>query len=65
MLPLHETALVGVLPDGQARARGPPRVDDFRVGSRLGADPFQEIENEGIDGVGHAGFRAGVAARGQ
>lgn len=54
---LHEAALIGILPDGKARARRPPRVDDFGVGSRLRADPFQKIENQGVDGVGHGVLR--------
>jgi len=58
---LHEAALIGILPNGKTRARRPPRVDDFGVGSRLRADPFQKIENQSVYGVGH-GYSDGALA---
>jgi len=48
-----ETMLLSGLPDRQARTRRPPGVEDFTVGTWAWADPFEEIEDEGVDGVGH------------
>jgi hypothetical protein len=46
-----EPPLVGLLPDGEARTRRPPRFDDLGVGAWLTADPGEEIENEAVDGI--------------
>jgi hypothetical protein len=46
-----KASVVGVLPHGQARARRPPRVEHLRVRARFGSDPFEEVENQGIDAV--------------
>ena len=48
-----EPAPVGLLPDGKPRARCPPGVHHFVVGPRRGTDPLEEIEDQGVDGVGH------------
>src|SRR5262249_31337060 len=53
MLTLDETTVVGVLPHGKARARAAPGVHDFGVRSRLGTDPFEKVEYQGVDEVGH------------
>ena len=51
-----ETTLLSGLPNRQARTRRPPGVEDFTVGTWARADPFEEIEDEGVDGVGHDGL---------
>ncbi len=51
--PLDEAPVVGVLPHGEARARRPPRLHDLVVGARTGPQPFEEIEDQAVDGVGH------------
>ena len=52
ILTLHEASVIGILPNGKARARRAPCVDDFRVGSWLRTDPFEKIENQRVYGIG-------------
>src|SRR5947209_4662526 len=49
--PGDEAALGRVLPHGQARAGRAPRVEHLGVRTRLGTDPFEEVEDEAFDGV--------------
>ena len=51
-----ETTLLSGLPNRQARTRRPPGVQHLAVGTWARADPFEEIEDEGVDGVGHDGL---------
>ncbi len=51
MVALQVTARTGFLPDRQARARGAPGLHHLAVGSRARADSFQQVENQGFDGV--------------
>jgi hypothetical protein len=44
----RKSAIDSVFPHRQTRARGSPRLDHVGIGSRLSRDPFQEIENQGI-----------------
>jgi len=53
VLGCEEPAIVGLFPDGQARAGGAPGFDDFLVGALAQGDPFKEVEDEGFDGVDH------------
>ena len=55
-LACDETMFLSGLPNRQARTRRPPGVEDFAVGTWAWADPFEEIEDEGVDGVGHDGL---------
>jgi len=47
-----EAAVGGVFPDGEPRARRAPSVHDVGVRSRVGAEPFEEVEDQGFDGHG-------------
>src|SRR5678816_942037 len=47
---LDEAALVGLFPHGKARTRGAPGVKDLGVRSRFGTQPFEQIENQILDG---------------
>ena len=51
-----EPTLLSGLPNRQARTRRPPGVQHLAVGTWARADPFEEIEDEGVDGVGHDGL---------
>ena len=51
-----ETMFLSGLPNWQARTRRAPGLEDFAVGTWARADPFEEIEGEGVDGVGHDGL---------
>src|SRR5438105_5370360 len=51
----EEAAFGRVLPDGKARTRRPPRVEDLGIRPRLGPDPLEQIEDEAVDGPGHGG----------
>jgi hypothetical protein len=46
-----EPPSIGILPDGEARAGRAPGVEHLGVGARRPADPLEEIEYEGLDGV--------------
>lgn len=50
-----ETTVVDAFPNGQPRTRRPPRIDNVGVRAGVGAHPFEEVDNEGVDGVGHSG----------
>src|SRR5512134_1803300 len=50
---VEETTLIGLLPDWQARTRRAPCLDHFGVRPRAGTNPLQQVEDQGIDGVGH------------
>ena len=55
-LTVDEPTLLSSLPNRQAWARRPPGLKDLGVGARARADPFEEIEDEGVDSVGHDGL---------
>jgi hypothetical protein len=48
-----EAALLSGLPHRQTRTRRPPGLKNFAVGAWARADPFEEIEDKGVDSVGH------------
>jgi hypothetical protein len=50
---VEEAPFIGLLPDGQARTRRAPCLDHFGVGPRAGTDPLEQVEDQGVDGVGH------------
>jgi hypothetical protein len=56
MVTRYEAPLVGILPGGQPGTRGAPRGHDLPIGLRLGPDPFEEIESQGIDGIRQRGL---------
>src|SRR5690349_6518869 len=61
-LPLHvkmvdEAAFVGVFPNRQARTGRAPGLDHFSIGTWMRADPFKEIEDQGVYWVGHDDLR--------
>src|SRR5579872_2535862 len=45
----------GILPDRQPRAGGAPDFDRFAVGPGAWSNPFQQVENQGFDGIVHVG----------
>jgi hypothetical protein len=63
-LTVNEATLLSGLPNRQAWARRPPGRKDFGVGPWVRADPFEEIEDEGVDSVGHDGLSHQCAASG-
>jgi hypothetical protein len=63
-LTVNEATLLSGLPNRQAWARRPPGLKDFGVGPWVRADPFEEIEDEGVDSVGHDGLSHQCAASG-
>jgi hypothetical protein len=63
-LTVNEATLLSGLPNRQAWARRPPGLKDFGVGAWVRADPFEEIEDEGVDSVGHDGLSHRCAASG-
>jgi hypothetical protein len=42
----HQSAVHGVFPYCETRARRAPGVDDLGIGAGLAADPFDEVENQ-------------------
>jgi hypothetical protein len=63
-LTVNEATLLSGLSNRQAWARRPPGLKDFGVGPWVRADPFEEIEDEGVDSVGHDGLSHQCAASG-
>ena len=49
-----EAALGGLLPNRQARARGPPSLHHLALGPWLVSDPCEEVEDQAVDVLGHA-----------
>jgi hypothetical protein len=45
----HETAILGILPNGKPRAGRTPNVDYFLVGPVAIRQPFEEIEDQCVD----------------
>src|SRR5262245_50548791 len=45
-----EAAFVGFFPHRKTRARGAPRFEHVRIRPRLGTQPFEQVENEILDG---------------
>src|SRR5687767_10458083 len=54
MAALDEAAFDRLLPDREPGAGRAPRLHHLSVRPRIGADPFQKVENEGVEPVGHA-----------
>ena len=54
-LTVDEATLLSGLPNRQAWARRPPGLEDFGVRAWARTGPFQEIEDEGVDSIGHDG----------
>jgi hypothetical protein len=52
----NEATFLSGFPNRQARTRRPPGLEDFAIGAWARADPFEEIEDEGVDSVGHDGL---------
>src|SRR5579871_2694566 len=48
----EKSAIVGVLPNRETRARCPPNVDNFFVGAVAPAEPLEQIQDERFDDVG-------------
>jgi hypothetical protein len=53
MMTRDEASVVGVFPHWQTRTRGVPRLKYLGVRAGLGAQPLEEVEDQGLDGVGH------------
>jgi hypothetical protein len=53
MVALDEAEVGRVLPNGEARARGSPRIEGLGVGPLAGADPLEQIKDQVVDGLGH------------
>ena len=47
----HEAKVIGILPNGQARTRCPPGIEDLGVWAGVGAYPLKEIENQSLNNV--------------
>jgi len=46
MVALDEAEVCRVLPNGEARARGSPRLEGLGVGPFAGADPLEQIKDQ-------------------
>jgi hypothetical protein len=57
---IEKSPLVGLLPNGESRARCAPGIHHFGVRPALRTDPLQKIENERIDGVRFGVHRIGT-----
>ena len=44
----NEAALVGLLPNREPGTRSAPGFDDFGVRPRVGTNPFQQVEDQGV-----------------
>ena len=49
-----EASVVCVLPDGEARTRGPSRLEHLGVGAGPPAKPLEEVEDQSVNVVGHS-----------
>jgi hypothetical protein len=53
----HESAVIGVFPNGEFRAGGAPCIEDLFVASLPCRQPLQKVEDEGFHySVGHSVF---------
>ena len=52
---------IGLLPHREAWARGAPSLDDLRVRPGLGADPFEKVDDQGVNGIRHRHLRTSSA----
>jgi hypothetical protein len=59
---LDEAAVGGVFPDREAGAGRAPGVHHFGVGLGLGAEPFEEVEDQGFDGFNQGNFQLRASA---
>jgi hypothetical protein len=59
MLMRKEASFIGVFPDRKARARRPPGFDDLGVGPWGRADPFEQVEDQSIDGIRQGSLLSG------
>ena len=50
---LYQAPIRGIFPHGELRARGAPRVHGVGIRAIFAADPFQQIEDQILDGVAH------------
>ena len=53
----HKATVVGVLPYRQTWTRCAPCVEYLGVRTGVGADPFEEIEDQGVNRVEHRAHR--------
>ena len=58
---LDEAQVRGVLPDRKARARRSPRLERLGVRAFAGADPFEEVQDQVVDGLWGIGRRRDYA----
>jgi hypothetical protein len=47
----YEAPITGILPDWKTGTRGAPRGHDLGIGLRIGPDPFEEVEYQGVNGI--------------
>ncbi len=59
MMARDEPAVVGCFPHREARTRGSPRLEYLGVRTRAWADPLEEANDQGVDGVRHERRRSG------
>jgi hypothetical protein len=52
---LDEAPLVGVFPHRKTGTGSPPRIHDIGIPLPEWTEPFEEIEDQGVDRVGHGG----------
>src|SRR5262245_36370058 len=64
---LDETAVVGVLPDGQPWARRSPRLHHLGIGTRRDTHPLEQVQDQGVDNISHSsrGFYPDPAGSGR
>src|SRR5262245_44358103 len=64
MMSFDEAAVRCVLPDRQPRAGRPPCLERLGVRPAARPDPLEQVEDQAVDGVGHATIFTGPRAPG-
>ena len=60
MTMFNEASFIGFFPNRKPRTRRAPDFDHFPIGPPIGTNPFQQIENQNIDRVRHAGIESAL-----
>jgi hypothetical protein len=61
---LDEAAVIGIFPYRKPRARRAPGLENYGIGFGLRSDPFEKIEYQCVDRIGHGSLRGCVGGVG-